>query len=163
MKTINWLVTLCIATIYLNVNAQSMIGTSIRYQTIESFHVLNYEYQFENKITFSSDGGYGLRTTLLQSRPHLGFGIGGGYNLIPRESNFNLSIALRTGFSGYRLSPTTSVFFTEFSAGYSFSYGEKLKLLHSGFMGRTIEGAEASTARFSYYSWIFSIGIGYAL
>jgi hypothetical protein len=163
MKWINWIATLCIATIYLNVSAQSTFGTSIRYQTIEPFHVLNYEYHFENGLTFYSDGGYGLRTTILQNRPHLGFGIAGGYNFIPKASNFNLSVVLRTGFSGYRLSPSTSIYFSEFSAGYSFSYGDKWKLLHAGFVGRTFERMVAADAHFSFYSWIFSIGVGYAL
>lgn len=146
--------------------AQEEKNTSISlvYQLakVESYPSIQVNGQFWNAITFESSVGVGLRTTVLQGRFFPQFSAGLGYNIFHSMSKkLQLSPMVMTRFSGYRLSPQTRLNYFEGMGGYTFCYGERVRLVQSAFFGKGGEWNQNNELLASFWTFSVNLGIGY--
>jgi hypothetical protein len=145
-------------------NEKQKTSIAIAYHSarVESFTSLQINGELYKSISFESALGVGFRTTVLQGRLFPQFSVGVGYNLLRNSSEkLSLSPMINARISSYRLSPLTRLNYTEVMPGYSFMWGNRLRLVQSTFFGRGWENLQNEGNTISFWSFSVNLGVGY--
>lgn len=128
---------------------------------IDAFTSLQFNGYVYKRITFESSLGVGFRTTILQGRLFPQFSTGLGLNVLSNVSEkLALSPMISGRISGYQLSSQTRLNYIEIMPGYSFTWGNRLRFVHSAFFGKGWESNQ-SDETFPFWTFSVNLGIGY--
>jgi hypothetical protein len=140
---------------------QTSLSISFQYGKVDAFTSLQFNGYVYKRITFESALGVGFRTTILQGRLFPQFSAGIGFNVLSNVSEkLSLSPMISGRISGYQLSPETRLNYTELMPGYSFTWGNRIRLVQSTFFGKGWESNQGS-ATFPFWTFSVNLGIGY--
>lgn len=141
---------------------QKACETGIRINQFELFH--EFGLQFNGKKIHHRFGiGYGINKTLFQRRfsPEVHYSL--VYTLL-NKPKWQIESQISTYFSFYKVNKLTNqhLFFTEFLAGFCFSYGEKHVVFIKPEIGKIIHTIELDHEYTHFLLNTYQCKIGYA-
>lgn len=121
----------------------SFVGASFQYNSLDFFLAINYSSQIR-KFEFNGGLGVGINRTFFQQRLFPMIGISGSYYFLNRPK-FQLGPTIIFQSSLLKVNSKTANlnYYNQLSGGYTFAFGNRLKVYQSIFYGFNFE---------SYYS-----------
>lgn len=141
---------------------KTSLALAYNYGKVESFSSFQLNGDLYKNIVFESSLGVGFRTTFLQGRLFPQFSVGIGYDLLRNASDkISVSPMISARISGYRLSPLTRLNYTEVMPGYSFAWGNRIRLVQSTFFGKGWESNHNNEISTPFWTFSVNLGVGY--
>ncbi len=127
----------------LKISAQSekieFVGMSVQYNSLDLFVLTNYGHQYK-KFEYNFGFGLGINRTFFQKKILPVAGIAGSYYFLNKD-RIQLGPTLLYQFSYLRFKGQDNMdqYFNQISAGYTFVFGERLRVYQSTFYGVNLE------------------------
>lgn len=142
------------------------VGTSGYYQKEDIYSFFTFQTPVVKDLYVEAGVGFGWRQIRTNSKFTPSFQFGFHYDFIKKPKVF-LGPALRLHYQGSSLGDENVAKFRYYGAnfGYRFAFGNKLKIVNSGFIGphQFWYGSGESDNKVVYFGYAFQIGLNYEL